>query len=194
MKAEDLKKIEKDSRFKKKYVSIAFWLKNAAIYPPSLFLFFSLFGLLYLLNYDLLITYYAIPFVLLFLLATIWFKSSRRYILHRLFEKEGTYLVCLAKIVKEQDDKVSLLITTGDKRHNKYYMQNIEQNIENLGFSDCLKEIDTANLPESFHVKSFKKADVLKLKYSCNVDDIVPLLYINNNNIVLIKRKDAGYV
>jgi hypothetical protein len=57
-----------------------FWFKQAAIYPPSFVLFFSLFGLIYLLNYNMLLSGYAIPFIILFLAGAVWLKMVKRYI------------------------------------------------------------------------------------------------------------------
>jgi hypothetical protein len=57
-----------------------FWFKQPAIYPPSILLFFALFGLIYLLNYDKLITVYALPFFLLFAVGVIWLRMVKRYV------------------------------------------------------------------------------------------------------------------
>jgi hypothetical protein len=57
-----------------------FWFKQPAIYPPSILLFFALFGLIYLLSYDKLLTLYALPFFLLFAVGIFWLRAVKRYI------------------------------------------------------------------------------------------------------------------
>jgi ABC-type bacteriocin/lantibiotic exporter with double-glycine peptidase domain len=66
---------------KRKKLPRCFWFRQAAIYPPALVLFFALFGLIYLLNSNMLLTVYAIPFLLVFLLGAVWLKTVKRYIL-----------------------------------------------------------------------------------------------------------------
>jgi len=207
MKTDVLNKLEKDSKLKKKYLPKYFWLKNMAIYPPCIFLFFALFGLIYLLNYDMLLTYHAIPFAVLFALATIWLKTTRRYVLKKLFEKPDSYLICLAKNVKEQSGWIYVIFTTGSKRHNKYYIQNLAKELES---SDIL-ETDGDNLKESakrkaeklsseffdssdeVYIKAFKKDDMTKSGYSYNTSEVIPVFFIENGDILLIKSKDVHF-
>ncbi|MFR9165320.1 MAG: hypothetical protein ACLVKO_03455 [Dysgonomonas sp.] len=78
MKSDSLSKLEKNVSFKKKHLPKYFWLKNGSVYLPFLVLFFALFGLVYLLNYDMLLTVRAIPFALLFVIGAIWLKVAKR--------------------------------------------------------------------------------------------------------------------
>lgn len=194
MKTEVLSKLESDFRLKKKYLPKFFWAKNAAIYPPSIFIFFSLFGLLYLLSYDMLMTYYAIPFVLLFLLATIWLKNTKRYVLRKLFEQKNLFVICLGRIVKNQENKVFVLLTNGGKRHNKYFLQHLEKEVdlEGLVGDEVLEVEDIASSEDSVtYIKYLKKANVLKSGYVCNAGEFIPMFYVGDGNFVLIKRKDT---
>lgn len=200
MKANELNKLEKDEKFKKKYLPKYFWLKNAAIYPPSIFLFFALFGFVYLLNYNMLLTYYAIPFVVIFLLATIWFKMTKRAVLKRIFEDSSAYLICLAKVVKEDDNWIYALFATDEKRHNKYFVQDLAKNVDEVFFDEETKssikqqarkiDKDLSPVSSSVYVKAFRKRDIAKNRESWKGEEVFPVFYIKGYGVLLIKQKD----
>ncbi|GAB6013096.1 hypothetical protein [Viscerimonas tarda] len=81
MTSKKIRKQEKDNQSRKMKLPRYFWFRQFAIYPPSLALFAALFGLIYLLNYDMLVSVYAIPFVLTLILSAIWLKMAKKYIL-----------------------------------------------------------------------------------------------------------------
>lgn len=205
MKGVDLKKIENNTKIKKKYLPKHFWLKSGGIYPPSIFLFFALFGLVYLLNYDLLLTFYAIPFVVLFLLATIWLKTTKKYILNKLFAEEGTYLVCLSAVVKEDDKLITSVFTTNSTRHNKYFARDLAKQIQESNIIDsdlftnrkgieknkAVLVVDENNLlPSNVYIVHLNKAEILKARAGWSSDEVFPLFYVQNNQVLLINHKD----
>lgn len=200
MKANELNNLEKDAKFKKKYLPKYFWLKNAAIYPPSIFLFFALFGFVYLLNYDMLLTYYAIPFVVIFLLATVWFKMTKKAVFKKMFDDRSSYLICLSKVVKEDGDWVYALFTTDQKRHNKYFIQDLSKNINDSFFDEELKgklrrqaqklDADLSPISSDAYIKAFGKKEMSKSRESWRGEEVFPVFYINDRDILLIKQKD----
>jgi len=206
MKPNDLAKLEEDNRFKKKYLPKNFWLKVSAIYPPAGVLFIALFGLIYLLNYDMLISVYAVPFVVLLLLGAIWLKAVRRYILQKLFEKENTFLVCVGEIAEEKDGWLYAVFTTSSRRHDERSVENmvkiLNKNIENISgyfasFGNPKKE--TIALPagdvrsENVYVRAFTKGDADKAYIGWRNENILPLLYIDDKKLLIIKGKDLKF-
>lgn len=198
MKADSLKNIEKDNKAKKKYLPPYFWIRNVAIYPPVIFLFFALFGLVYLLNHDMLMSYYAIPFVLIFLLATIWLKRTRQILLKNLIQNKDTYKACLAKTVEEKDGWIYAVFTTDEKRHNRYFIENLGKNINPLLLNAEIWEeskkqayklpSDISPVSDNAFFKAFRKKEMAGRGV-----ETFPVFYINERNILLIKPKDLDF-
>lgn len=207
MKGTNLKKTENDNKIKKRYLPKFFWLKNGAIYPPSIFLFFSLFGLVYLLNYDLLLTFYAIPFVVLFFLATIWLKTTKKYTLNKLLADEDAYLVCLSAAVKEEGKVVTSVFTTGSTRHNKYFVRDLAKQIQDSHLLDTdlftdikgkeknkpVLVVDENNLlPPNVYIVHLNKTEIVKARAGWSFDEVFPLFYLDQNQVALINLKDLN--
>jgi len=200
MKTDRLKNIEKNFKIKKKYLPPNNWFKMTAIYPPAIFIFFALFGLVYLLNHDMLLSYYAIPFVVIFLLATIWLKRTRQILLNNLLEGKDAYLACLAKPVREEGGWIYAVFTTDEKRHNKYFIEDLAKKISLDSFDvEVLEQTKKKvyRLPavispvsESAYMKAFRKKDITKWIATWRENEIFPVFYINEQNIMLIKPKD----
>lgn len=201
MKTDKLSVLEKDKKFKKSHLPKNFWLKTPAIYPPACLLFLALLGLLYLLNIDLLISYYAIPFAILFILGTIWLKAMRKAVLKTVFNKENSYLICLAEVLEEKDGWVSMIFTTSTKRHNKYYIKTVAKDIKEEGFAYSIGdfkhkaqqlETDDSIKDEKVYLTAFKKSEMKKQQTFIQEADIVPVLFIDAKNVLLLKPKDIN--
>lgn len=198
MKANDLRKLETDNKFKKKHLPKLFWLTQAGIYPPASVIFIALIGLVYLLNSDMLISYYAIPFAVLLLLGAIWLKATKKYVLKALFAKEDSFLVCISSEV-DKDDKFSYLVfSTSDKRHNQYQVDNIVASLKDetlISGSDLSKMKAESKgkavlLPENissnqqFYLKAFKTSSI---PYAAS-GSVVAVLFLNTKHIELLKN------
>ena len=207
MKDNNFSELEKNSKLKKKYLPHYFWLKTAAIYPPSCFLFLGLFGLLYLLNHDMLFTYYTIPFVVIFFLGTVWFKATKKQVLKTLLEKDDSYLVSLAKVINTENNWVYIIFTTGTKRHNKHFIQSSDKILKDDNFADSpqfaeMKQkvktkaevitIEGQNSSDEIYLMALSKKTVVKKNAKWQESEILPIFYIDERNILTIKAKDIN--
>ncbi len=206
MKPNSLDTIEKNVKFKKKYFPKQLWIKTPSLYLPVFFLFLALAGLVYLLNFDVLFTFRAIPFIILFFIATLWFKSLKKHIQNKYFNNPESFTVCTATILDEDNDYVYLVFTNQEKRHNKYFIEAEAKNLEQEGLltSDPYKimkgasKSKTQNLNEliksqdTFYLKAFKRIPFFSDSAFLTPDKTILVLYINDGNTLLIKQKDIN--
>jgi len=204
MNVNNLSKLEKDIKFKKENFPKNFWYKQIAIYPPSAILFIALFGLVYLLNVDMLLTYYAIPFVLLLLLGAIWLKTVKKYITDTIIKKEEGFLVCLAQVFEEKKGFFYIVFDTSKKRHDKHQINNIAKHIKaemDTNNKDIMNAINSKRATSvtpyntelfkenEVFIKALPKTEILKLRPNCNVNDHIPIIFFNKKNIIVVKPK-----
>lgn len=195
MKSSDYIKLEKDNSFKGKYLRMTWWWKTPLIIAPILILFTGIIGLIYCLNSNLLLSLYAIPYIIVFLLGTIWFKAVKKHILKSKLNENNAFKVCISKRFATINGYVYLLFTNGQKRHNEYFINNIVDDLsgENIelpqlksGHSTTIRNIEDSEI-------MITKISVNKLKKSTidtNNEDIIPLIYIDNKNTFVILKKD----
>ncbi len=128
MDSNDIKRLENNTKLKKKIFNKNIW-KNYAIIPPAIVLFTGILGVVYLLNIDKLLTWYAIPFLVIFALGTIWLKSTRRYIINKKISDNKEFFICLSIPLIKKDNKTIMLFSTGKNRNNKYYLEKEKKDI-----------------------------------------------------------------
>lgn len=128
MNADKLQRLEKNKKFRKKFYNKEVW-KNYAIIPPSVILFASLFGVLYLFNTDRLFSLYTIPCIVLLLLGTIWLKAVRRYIITQKISDDKPFLICFCIPLMEKNKKTIMMFSSGHNRHNKNYLEKKKKEI-----------------------------------------------------------------
>jgi hypothetical protein len=128
MNADKLLKLEKNNQLKRKFYLKGIW-RNYAFIPPTLILFASIFGILYLLNSDMLISLYAIPFIVIFIVGTIWLKATRKYLVDQKIASENTFLICTAIPLTKIKNQTIIIFSTGNSRHNKNYLERKKQEI-----------------------------------------------------------------
>lgn len=137
MTAEKLLKIENNKKFRRYICSKNVW-KSYAFIPPMLMLFGGLFGLLYLFNLDYLMRWYSIPFILIFIVGTIWFKSTRRFLMTKANNKIKSFKICTAIEVEDQKNANLFLFTSDNNRNNIKFLEKqrahliSENNISNI--------------------------------------------------------------
>lgn len=196
MKPVDCVKLENDKKFKKKYLVRTAWWKNLAVVAPSLILFLGLFGLLYLTKYDMLLSYYSIPFVIVFLFGTIWLKSVKRYVQNKKMEDVDAFKVCFAKSVKKDKRYTYFIFTKGQKRHNEYFIKELSRIVDvDKQTINCKKKAVSLNLPddlseEACFIIAYPTLDIKKQNVNWDENCILPILYIDNENVFIIKGKD----
>lgn len=205
----NLSNLEADAKFKKKYLPKYFWFRNPGIFPPSSLIFLALLGLVYLLNSDMLISLYAIPFAVILLLGAIWLKTTKKIILNRLYETPDSYKICISKPISKDNDTIFLIFSKDSKRHNKHFIQSAQKDMVKNGFvesdmfSTMKQKIGTEAQPvsdeytggwDNIFITCMKKSDLNKSDALWKTEGFTFLLYINDKEILPVKRKDLASV
>ncbi|MDH6309886.1 hypothetical protein M2451_002257 [Dysgonomonas sp. PFB1-18] len=198
MKQDDYAKLEKDQQFKKDYLNRTMWWKSVLMVPPVCFLFVGLVGILYLYKQDLLISWYITPYLILFVIGTVWLKAIKKHIQKTKMEVDGAFRVCLASPVGEKGGYTYLVYANDSHRHNKYYVKTLAKDIDfadlSEKYTDSVKKkqvsVQNSENNESYYVVAYKTKDVEKCNKDALTDEIIPLLYIDDNNTLIIKKKD----
>lgn len=177
MNSDKISKLEKSPKLKKRIFGKSIW-KNYAIVPPSLLLFVGIFGMIYLLNLDKLISVYTIPFAVIFILGTILFKATKRHIVTKRISDNETFIVCLAIPFVTEGKKATLLFSTSKNRNNKYYLEKEKQDLladfinynnKNSGIIPTNKEdifLTSLPLTKKFSTNTNKSAEGYWLVYT----------------------------
>lgn len=195
MKPTEYIKLENDKIFKKKYLRETRWWLDFAVIPPSLILFLGLFGLLYLAEINLLLSYYSIPLAIVFTLGTIWLKSVKRYIQNKNLENTNAFKVCLSVLVGKDKKYSYFIFTNGEKRHNEYFIKEVLKAAEiNYKSIDCKKKVRSINIDkiteEPCFIKAYQTTEIKKQNINWRENESLPILYINKSNTFIIKGKD----
>lgn len=176
MEKKTLSELEKDRKFKRAAIPTSFVYKNFLIVAPCLVIFVGLLGILFLMKNNLLLSYYSIFYIACFLLGTIWLKSIRQYIVNNIFKKENGFLTCWAALIKEDKKNAYYIFTTGNKRHDYFYIEKIKKNIDNE--------------PELFLSEKIKHTSVVSITNILMSDQDV---YITKQSKSMIKRRNPNY-
>lgn len=195
MKPTDCLKLENDNTFKGKYLRMISWWKTTLIIPPILILFTGIIGLIYCLKADLLISVYSIPYIIIFLLGTIWFKGLKKYLFKSKLNDKNAFKVCLSGILARENGYTYLVFSKDQKRHNEHFINKASSDISNKNI-----DLSTIKNSQATPIDNIEDTEILltkisngKLKKSiANTENInsIPLLYINSKNIFVILKKD----
>lgn len=128
MEIDKIKKLEKSKGFKRSFFSKLVWRKYALV-PPALVLFISLFGVVYMYNTDRLLSYYCLPFIILLLISTIWFKATRKYLINQDVENSEDFVLCLVLPLFKDKGKQFYLFSTEANRFNKFFLEKAKSEI-----------------------------------------------------------------
>lgn len=196
MKPTDCVKLEKDLKLKKKYLNRTPWWKSFLIVAPSLLLFMGLFALLYLTKNDMLLTVYAIPFVVLFLLGTIWLKAVKKHIQKAILEKEDAFKVCMAALLMSEGGYAYFVFDKGQKRHNEFHLKQIaEKYVPDEALLQASKKqaqeiTDESDIP--YFLIAYPLRTINKHQPSWADKQSLALFYIDQRNILVIDGKDIS--
>lgn len=199
MKPNDYAALEKDYNFKKSYLNKTLWWKNLSMLPPVLIMFIGLAGLLYLFQYDKLYSLYAIPYVLLFAIGTIWLKAMKRYLQKAAMAVPGAFHVCLAATIGQKKDILYTVFVNNTRRYDKHYITNLAQNISLHEILSDNKEpflkkavlIHDKESDTDIYVRAYAKKNVVKQNAGWSLGEgYFPVLFIDEKNVPVIKRKD----
>lgn len=196
MNANSLIKLESNLSFKKDYLNKTGWWKTSRIIPPIFFLFIGLFGLIYLLNLNKLISLNAIPFVLLFAIATLWLKTVKKYVTDLSLSVPGSFLACAAKAIETDGKYAYVVFVTDGKRHYEHNINKLAKEVaeEKLPArkAECVKKavlVEDEASETNFYFKALKIKDILKQDKNWSAEKCVPIIYINDDHVYVIKKK-----
>lgn len=198
MKPQDYAKLESSYNFKRRYLNKTTWWKNILLIAPICFLFVGLAGVIYLLKNDMLVSLYVIPYLIFFVVGTIWLKAIKRHIQKAKMAEPNAFRVCLAKPIQENENLVFSIFVNDTHRHNKYYIKNLADKIDLKAIIETNKDLsktgtrlinDSENELEYYLNVSTRK-DIAKQNANWYNDDTFPVLYIDNTYTFVIKTKD----
>lgn len=198
MKSNDYEKLEKDYSFKKSYLTNTPWWKNILMVAPVCLLFVGLAGILYLFNLDKLVSWYIIPYLLLFVVGTILLKAIKKHIQKTAINKPDSFLICLAKPIGEKDGYTYAAFVKDSHRHNKYYIANEIKDISldnilnnyNEPFRKKTVLIHNDETGSGLYIRAFLNRDLNRRSSTWREDELIPVLYIDDKYTFIIKKKD----
>ena len=198
MKPNDYAKLEKDYSFKKNYLNSTLWWKNILMIPPVCLLFVGLVGILYLFNLDKLVSWYIIPYLLLFVVGTILLKAMKKHIQKTAINRPDSFLICLAKPIGEKDGYTYTAFVKDSHRHNKHYIAN---EIKDISTDDILNNhnapfrkktvlIHNDESGSDLCIRAYTNRDLNRRSSTWREDGLIPVLYIDDKYTFIIKKKD----
>ena len=198
MKPADCVKLEKDRALKLDYMRNTPYWKNFLFVAPSCILFIGLVGAIYLLKLGMLVSWYVIPFLVLFVFGTIWLKGVKKHILKTKVDDPANFHVCIGISVGEQGGYTYIIYANNEKRHNEHYISTLAEDYPLSFFSkDQLQQakkqpifVYEEALDKEIHLKAFKTSDISKRHARWNSEDGLPLFAIDERQVVIIKKKD----
>ncbi|SHG20240.1 hypothetical protein [Dysgonomonas macrotermitis] len=194
MEVEKIKNLEQNKAFKRSFFSKSVWRKYA-LFPPALVLFVALFGVVYLYNMDQLISYYCIPFLVVLLLATIWFKSTRKYLINQELNNGESFQICLVLPLKKEKGIQYKVFTPGANRLNRYFLEKKQKELLNdpgkyQTLAENLKDRQVVELENEGVCITVEKQKMrwLSPRPMTNVDEYI--VYYKNNIVSSISNRD----
>jgi hypothetical protein len=137
---ETLAAFENNAAFKYSHIPFSYKWKSWLYAAPVLLLFMTLFSFLYLLDKGLLATWYVVPYLLIFVLATVWFKAVRKHLSKKMINTPGKFITALAKPVLTYNYKVYALLSVGSNRHNRDFIEHQSQQVSSA-YADLIPRL-----------------------------------------------------
>jgi hypothetical protein len=203
MKSNNYTELEKDYNFKRSYFNNTLWWKTISMVPPVLFLFIGLAGIIYLFETGMSVSWYTIPYVVLFTVGAIWLKAMKKYILRASMAAEGAFHVCLAAPIEDKDGYTYAAFVNNTRRHDKYYITNLMKNKslhelcvkDNASFKKEAILVHEEESDTDIYVKAYPKKVISARNNGWSLGEgYFPVLYINNKNVPVIKRKNLIFL
>lgn len=123
-----IKKLESNNKLKKKIYGKGIW-KSYSFIPPTLVLFVGILGIVYLLQTDRLLTWHSVPFFAIFIIGTVWFKATKKYLVEKRISEAKYFLICHSIPLVKKDKDTIFIFSTGNNRNNKYYLEKEKKDI-----------------------------------------------------------------
>ncbi|MDH6353971.1 hypothetical protein M2132_000291 [Dysgonomonas sp. PH5-45] len=192
MKSTVLENLEKDNKFKRLFVPRSYILKNLAMVAPACLLFLGLFGVIYLQNINQLVSWYAIPYIVIFAVGTVWLKAVRQHITRTAINKEGAFLVCWAAPVEVKDKKQYFIFSTGSRRHDRYYIENLRKE---SGSEKCMEKASSVKhgkaipIENDIYISALKATDLKRKNPRKDDSESFPVLYVDDKHIYCVQGR-----
>ena len=198
MKPADCTKLENDNDFKRSYAKRLPWWRNFLFVAPSLILFIGLAGVLFLSKADMLLSWYTLPFLLLFAAGTIWLKAVKRHIQKTLVAKKDAFRVCLASLVEDEGKYLYFVFNRNGKRHNLYAVESfaellrkseVEMRINKDAAKKAAVAVTDSSTGESFAMIALLRRDIRRCNAAWTEREPLPLLYVDDRKLFIINKK-----
>lgn len=198
MRPSDCVKFENSKKIKRGYLSGVNWWKSFLIVAPTCILFTGLIGILYLTNAGKLISWYLIPYILLFIFGTILLKKIKRHLIDKALTKDGDFLVCMASPIEENEGHITFIYTNGEKRHNTHFIKKLVEELPDDFFSDTDRKTSKRKQLEKYNndyncsifIRTLFHNNIARRNPDWKDHDSFPVLYVNNKKVAIITKRD----
>lgn len=198
MKPSEYKKLEDNKPFKRYYMNKTLWWKNFLIIAPASLLFIGLAGIMHMSYNDRLWTLYAVPYIVVFALGTIWLKGIKKYIQDKLLSKQDMYLACASRSLGNYKGRYYFIFSKDNKRHNEVLINQLADELSLDSFSDeqlsqakkAAIEIETSEKETQMYLRGLTVGYVEKANKQSISVGITPLLYVSLKDVFVIRDKD----
>lgn len=198
MKPSQYKELENDKSFKRYYLNKTLWWINYLFVAPALLLFIGLAGIMHMGYSDRLWNWYAIPYIAVFLIGTIWLKAIKKHVQGKILEDRDIYLVCAAQAVFDTDGRYYFIFSKDSKRHNEVLINKLAEGLSKESFADSeiqlakkqMVEISTSEEDTQIYLRGISVNKVNKTNRKNIKEGITPLLYITPKEIFVVRNKD----
>jgi hypothetical protein len=142
----------------------------------------------------MLVSFYLIPYIVLFLLGTVWLKTIRRYLQKAAMNAPGAFHICLAKPIGEKNGYIYTIFVNDNQRHDKYHIANLAKSIaaesvigeyENTAKKKTILVHDDDS---NYYLRAYFNNDITKRNADWKTDDLFPVLYINEKHTPVVKK------
>jgi hypothetical protein len=184
----ELAELEKDKSFIRSQIPFSLKWKSWLYVGPVLLLFMSIFSVLYLLEEGKLATWYVVPYIVVFVVATIWFKAVRKHLLTKFLNAPGSIITAFAKPVLVDKYKVYALFSTGTNRHNASFIEH-QASLVSSAYADLIPQLkpgqavqlftDNDNSSDCLYLSCHRNFTVRKNNIGWDEKDLFALLLIN---------------
>lgn len=180
--------LEKNKSFKIQHIPFSKKWKSWLYVGPVLILFMSLFSMIYLLKINMLSSWYVIPYIVVFVVATLWFRAVRTFIYKEMIESPDFFLTAIAKPVLTDEFKVYALFSVGVNRQNQKYIEHQAANVSS-SYADLITQMkpnealplldECKNGEDCLYLCCFRKFIVKNKNASWGETDSFPILLID---------------
>lgn len=200
MKAGKLAKLEGENRFKRYYMPKSTWLKSGVIIPPVILLLFASFSLKYLFERELLLSWYAVPYVVLFIASVVFLKMTKQYATKKELNREGRYLICQARNVLIDGKNVYSVFTTDENRHDKYYVDKLAKRLADVEMPELTFKSSAHSLnldavggeTTNCYIKVFLSADIERKNAQWNNSGSFQVMFVDKKHVSVIPYSDLN--